>query len=288
MPIEIPYKPRFPQTEIHPQLEKHRFNVLVAHRRLGKTVLSINHLIKMAMTNPRKDCRYAYIAPFLKQAKLIAWDMVKKFTSTIPNVSIHEGDLICELPNKARIYLFGGDNPDALRGTYLDGCIIDEYAQIKSEVFSEIIRPALTDRNGWCLFLGTPKGQNHFFDIYNHAVKMQAQGDTSWWSGIYRGDETGVISDVEMAELRSVMAESTYRQEILCDFTAASDNVLITIDMVSASCARQYEIAELKYCPTVIGVDPARFGDDRSVIQVRHGLVADEPIMFKEIGRAHV
>lgn len=281
--VIIPYVPRFPQNIIHPQLESHRFNVLVAHRRLGKTVLAVNHLIKMALLSKSLDGRYAYIAPFLKQSKLIAWDYIKRFTAPIPNMIIREGDLIAEFPNGSRIYLFGADNPDALRGTFLDGCVLDEYAQIKPDVFSEIIRPALSDRNGWCLFMGTPKGQNQFFDIYNHATQKMSSGDASWWSGIYRGDETGVISDVEMNELKSVMADSTYRQEILCDFTAASDNVLITIDMVSKSCARNYSVSELNYDPIIIGVDVARFGDDSSVIQVRVGKKADEPMFFKGV-----
>jgi hypothetical protein len=278
--IVIPYKPRYPQDIIHPQLESHRFNVLVAHRRLGKTVLAVNHLIKMAATCEHEDARYAYIAPFLKQSKLIAWDYLKRYTAPIPGVVTREGDLIVELPNKSRIYLFGADNPDALRGTYLDGCVLDEYAQIKQEVFSEIIRPALSDRNGWCLFMGTPKGQNSFFEIYNHAL-MKMKDDASWWAGCYRGDETGVISEIEMGELKSVMAESTFRQEILCDFTAASDNVLITIDMVSNACARDHNESTLIYDPVIIGVDVARFGDDVSVIQVRIGKRADEPMIFK-------
>jgi hypothetical protein len=232
--------------------------------------------------NTSSDGRYAYIAPFLRQAKLIAWDYLKRYTSPIPGTINREGDLIVELPNKSRIYLFGADNPDALRGTYLDGCVLDEYAQIKPELFSEIIRPALSDRNGWCLFMGTPKGQNQFFEIYNHALKNMSP-DSNWWAGCYRGDETGVISEVEMAEIRSVMADSTYRQEILCDFTAASDNVLISIDMVTDSCKRNYNLAELTHDPIIIGVDVARFGDDSSVIQVRIGKKADDPIIYKGV-----
>lgn len=279
--ITIPYSPRFPQNEIHPKIEKHRFSVLVAHRRLGKTVLAINHIIKMAIKNNQLAPRYAYIAPYLKQSKLIAWDYLKRFTEPIPGIKTNESDLIVELPNGARIYLFGADNPDALRGTYLDGVVLDEYAQIRPEVFSEIIRPALSDRNGWAVFLGTPKGQNQFFEIYNHAIKEMAKGDYTWWAGLYRGDETNVIPQQEMDELRSILSDSTYRQEILCDFTAASDNVLIPIDLVSTACKRRYEINHLHYQATILGVDPARFGDDKSVIIRRNGLQCDEPITFK-------
>lgn len=279
----IPYKPRFPQSEIHPQLEKHRFCVLVAHRRLGKTVLAVNHIIKMALTNLNPNSRYAYIAPFLKQAKLIAWDYVKRYTATIPGTRVHEGDLIVELPNGAKIYLFGADNPDALRGTYLDGVVLDEYAQIKPDVFAEIIRPALSDRSGWALFLGTPKGQNQFYEVYNHAVKMAAKGDYSWWSGLYRADETNVIAASELEELKSVQSEATYRQEMLCDFTAAADNVLITIDVVSKAVEKAYKPGDIDGAPVIIGVDPARFGDDRSVIFRRQGLQAFDPIILTKI-----
>lgn len=277
------YVPRHPQTEIHPNIESHRFKVIVAHRRLGKTVLAVNHLIKKAMLSRDRNGRMTYIAPFLKQAKLIAWDYIKRFSENIPHMKHHEGDLVSEFPTGARLYVFGADNPDALRGTWLDEAVLDEYSQFKPDVFSEIIRPALMDRQGGCLFMGTPKGQNNFFEQYNYAVKAMSEKDPSWWAGMYRGDETGVISPTELAELRKVMTDSTYRQEILCDFTAASDNVLITIDMVSESCQRRYEITDLIYEPTILGVDVARFGDDSSVCQIRHGKKADEPIVFKGI-----
>lgn len=281
--IISPYCPRHPQDKIHPQIESHRFKVLVAHRRLGKTVLAVNHLIKKAMLSKTGDARLAYIAPFLKQAKLIAWDYIKKYTANIPRIRHNESDLITEFPTGARLYVFGADNADGLRGTRLDEICVDEYADFKPNVFPEIIRPALVDREGGCLFIGTPKGQNNFFEQYNYAVKAMNQGDASWWAGLYRGDETGVISTTELDELRKVMTDSTYRQEILCDFTAASDNVLITIDMVSRACQRLYNVEDLFYEPTILGVDVARFGDDCSVVQVRHGKKADEPIVFRGI-----
>jgi len=140
----------------------------------------------------------------------------------------------------------------------------------------------LSDRNGWCLFMGTPKGQNAFYDIYNYALQ-QMNVTSDWWAGIYRGDETGVIPPAEMDALRSVMAESTFRQEMLCDFTAVSDNVLITIDMVSKACARNHNESTLTYDPIIIGVDVARFGNDSSVFQVRIGKKADEPMVFKGV-----
>ena len=279
--IVIPYSPRFPQNLIHTELEKKRFYVLVAHRRMGKTVLLVNHIIKKAIQSPLPSPRYAYIAPFMKQARLISWDYFKRFAGVIPGVKINESETTITLPNGAKIYLFGADNPDALRGTYLDGCVLDEYAQIKPEVFPEIIRPTLADRNGWCVFSGTPKGQNHFFEVYEQAQRLVNEGDEHWGHSTYRADETKVLPEDELAQVRSITAESSYRQEYLCDFTAASDNILIPIDMIIEACQKKYTESDLIRATTVMGVDVARYGDDRSVILWRSGLKCYEPRIFQ-------
>lgn len=281
--VTIPYKPRSPQDVVHPQFESHRFSVLVAHRRLGKTVLALNHMIKMASQNKLTNPRYAYIAPFLKQAKLIAWQYLKHYTAPIPGIKVNESELTIELPNAAKIHLFGGDNPDALKGTYLDGVILDEYAQMRPELFGETIRPTLSDRNGWCVWIGTPKGQNQFLEIYETACKKMAEGDVNWWAGMYRADETKIIAEDELQQLRDVLSDATYRQELLCDFSAAADNVLITIDLVTNACNKKHSEADIFGAPRILGVDPARFGDDRAVIIRRQGLQAFTPRVFTKI-----
>jgi hypothetical protein len=281
--VKLPYTPRFPQDVVHPQLESHRFNVLVAHRRLGKTVMAINHTVKMAAKNRLNQPRYAFIAPLLKQSKLIAWDMLKRYTSPIPGIKVNESELCVELPNKARIWLFGGDNPDALKGTYLDGVVLDEYAQMRPNLFGETIRPTLSDRNGWGLFIGTPKGQNQFYEQYNQACRAMAKGDVNWWAGTYRADETNIISADELLQLRETLSDATFRQEYLCDWSAAADNVLITIDMVLAACERKYKDYDVFGAPRIIGVDPARFGDDRAVIVRRQGLQVFTPKIYTKI-----
>ncbi|MBL0320292.1 MAG: hypothetical protein IPP74_13530 [Alphaproteobacteria bacterium] len=245
--------------------------------------MAINHMIKMAMLNRKPSPRYFYIAPYLKQAKLIAWDYFKHYARPIQGIKFNESELFAELLNGAKIWLFGADNPEAGRGTYADGVVLDEYAQIKPEVYGEIIRPALSDRNGWTLFMGTPKGQNQLYDIYNKALQMMQDGNPDWWCGLYRADETSVIPEEELAQLKTLLNESTYRQEFLCDFTAAADNVLITIDQVINACNKKFNPNEIMGSPRIIGVDPARFGDDRSVILRREGLVAYEPKIFTKI-----
>ncbi len=283
--VIIPYVPRaLWKHEIHPKLESHRFSVIVAHRRFGKTVGVINHLIKKAVKNNLRAPQYAYVAPYFKQAKMIAWMYLQYYTSTIPGIKVNKSDHYVEFPSKhkglqgARIYIIGADNPDALRGTYWDGVILDEYAQMKSEVWGEIIRPALSDRKGWAVFIGTPKGQNKFYEIYQKALKRD-----SWYVCLYRADETGVIDDEELSEMKADMTPVEIRQELLCDFTASAYNILITIDMVTDAANRILTKRDVYGAPRVLGVDVARFGDDRSVIFKREGLAAYEPIIFQDI-----
>ena len=281
--VLIPYTPRPVQRIIHTALEKHRFCVLVTHRQLGKTVCAVNHLIKMAVNNARKDPRYFYVAPFLKQAKLIAWDYIKRYTRDIPHVKISEGELCAQLPNGARIWVCGADNPDALRGTYADGVVLDEYAQIKPDVFTQIVRPMLLSREGWVVFMGTPKGQNAFFELFNQAQKRATSEPAVWWVGVFRADESGVIAPQELARLRADTPELIFRQEYLCDFTASAQDVLIPIDEVLAACHREISPEELRGAPKIMGVDPARFGADRSVIFCRQGNRAFAPLIFKKV-----
>lgn len=282
MHIEIPYCPRFPQTVIHQELEAHRFCVLVAHRRMGKTVLAVNHLIKRAITDHKKRGMYAYIAPFRNQAKDIAWDYLKHYTAPIPELKINEQELSVLLPNNATIRIYGADNPNALRGKYFDGAVLDEVAQMKPEVWGEIIRPALADRHGWAVFIGTPKGINLFSQTYDKALALQAAGDPDWRAMLYSVDQTHVLPPEELESLKKEMSDNEFRQEFLCDFNAANDNGLIPIDLVREAVTRQYRETDYGASPVILGVDVARFGSDSSVIFRRQGLVAFEPIVIRK------
>jgi hypothetical protein len=275
----IGYVPHKHQEDIHFNLK--RFSVLVCHRRFGKTVLAINALIDAALKMPKNtSARFGYCAPYLKQAKQIAWLYVLQYGMSVPGARKNESELWVEFPNGARVTLYGADNAEAMRGLYLDGIVLDEVADMKPYVWGEIVRPALADRKGWCLFIGTPKGLNQFYDLYQHAMK-----DPGWYAGVYRADETKLpwLDDEELALARATQSENQYRQEWLCDFSASMDNVLITIDMVSDATKRHATLDLIKGSPRVIGVDVARFGDDRSVIQKRQGLVAWEPVVFRDI-----
>lgn len=282
MKVVIPYRPRFPQDEIHKQLETHRFCVLVAHRRVGKTVLSVNHLIKRAITDRKERGMYAYLAPFRNQAEQIAWGYLKHYTSQIPAISINEQKLSILLPNGATIRIFGADNPDALRGMYFDGVVIDEVAQIKPTLWGEVIRPALADRKGWAAFIGTPKGINLFSQLYDQALNLMSKGDPDWIAMLYSVEQTHVIDEKELAALKVEMSENEFRQEFLCDFSAAQDNGLIPIDDIRAAANKFYRESEYMGAPLIYGIDVARFGSDASVIFKRRGLVAFEPIVIRK------
>lgn len=281
MKVTIPYTPRYPQGEIHKQLESHRFAVLVAHRRMGKTVLAVNHLIKRAITDGKERGFYAYVAPYRTQAEQIAWGYLQHFTEPIPFVKKNEQKLQLTLPNGSIIRIFGSDNPDSLRGLYFDGVVLDEVAQMKPEVWGEIIRPALADRKGWAVFIGTPKGVNLFSQTYDQALKLQSEGNEDWVAMLYSVLETKAIDEKELESLRREMSENEFRQEFLCDFNAAADDALIPIDLVREAKARYYSPEHYNFAPIVMGVDVARFGSDASVIQVRQGLNAHEPIVYR-------
>jgi hypothetical protein len=211
--VRIPYVPRKQQAAMHKELDAHRFSVVVIHRRWGKTVMLLNQLIKRAMTCPLPDGRYVYIAPFLKQAKTLAWDYLKRFTDPIPGRTYSESETRVNLPNGSQIRLFGADNPNAIRGIYCDGAVLDEYAQCNSTIFSSILRPAVSDRGGWVIFSGTPNGRNDFFK------KLQyAQASPSWYWAILKGSETGIIPQDELADARSIMTEEEYAREYECSF----------------------------------------------------------------------
>lgn len=281
--IKIPYAPRYPQDEIHQALETHRFAVLVAHRRMGKTVLSVNHLIKRAIVDAKERGFYAYIAPFRNQAEQIAWGYLKHYTAPIPMCKVNEQKLSITLPNGVTIRIYGADNPDALRGAYFDGVVLDEVAQMKPEVWGEILRPALADRKGWAVFIGTPKGINLFSQMYDKALERMAAGDPEWIAMLYSVDRTHVIPDNELQALKLEMSENEFRQEFMCDFNAAADNVLISIDTVRAAACRQYREHDYAASPRILGVDVARFGSDASVIFKRQGVVSWPPTVIRKL-----
>jgi phage terminase large subunit len=214
--VTIPYAPRPLQRLLHTALDQHRWSVAVCHRRFGKTVLAVNQLIKCALTCDKPRPRFAYIAPFRNQAKDIAWAYLKHYAGPIPGFDPNESELRISLPNDAQIRIYGADNQDALRGIYLDGVVLDEYGLMSDSLWGEVIRPLLSDREGWAFFIGTPNGRNQFYEV----VK-KAQTEPHWFFAEYKASQTSVIPAKELADARSAMTEDQYQQEYECSFEAA-------------------------------------------------------------------
>jgi phage terminase large subunit len=212
--VTIPYKPRAPQRLIHEAMDEHRFVVGVAHRRMGKTVAALNQIIKAALENDKQAPRYAYIAPTYSQAKRVAWDYLTHFVRPLDAVA-NIAELRVDFLGR-RIQLYGSDNPDSLRGQYFDGVVLDEIGDQNPKIWNEIIRPALADRKGWCLFIGTPKGNNHFKDLFDRSSK-----ETGWAALQFKASETQIIDVEELDAARKEMGDDKYNQEFECSFNAA-------------------------------------------------------------------
>jgi len=236
----INYRPRKLVKSFHKRQE--RFAVIVAHRRFGKTVAAINDLIKTALTTDRKNVRVAYIAPYYRQAKAIAWDYLLEYTQDVEGVAYNTSELRADFPNGARFRLFGADNYDAMRGLYFDSVVLDEPADFPANAWPTVIRPSLSDRQGKATFIGTPKGKNEFWEIYNNA-----QNNDKWFCAMYKADETEILDKEELEEAKSTMGEDRFAQEFLCSFEAAIQGAYYAQEMKTAK--TENRITSVPYDP---------------------------------------
>jgi len=272
--VDLGFRPRPWQLQY---LEnRKRFNVLVLHRRAGKTVVAVRQLIDSAARCTLPNPRLAYVAPLFVQAKATAWQYLKDYTAPIPGRTVNESECWVGLPNGARIRIYGAENPDALRGLYLDGVVLDEVANMSPVVWGEVIRPALADRRGWMLAIGTPNGLNLLSELYFHASR-----DDKWYAGRFTVDDTNAIPRDELDDARRSMTEEQYAREFLCDFSAGGEATLFSLDEVTVACNRHLREPEYSFAPRILGVDVARFGDDRSVIFSRQGNASWDPIVMR-------
>jgi len=226
--VVIPYKPRDIFLPFHARTQ--RWSVGVDHRRCGKTVSRVNDLIRKALTCERPRPRFAYIAPLLRQAKDVAWDYLKTFSAPLLpyGARYHETELRADYPNGAQVRLYGADNPDALRGLYLDGVVLDEFGDMDPQIWP-VLRPALSDRMGWADFIGTPKGKNEFWRIWT-----EAQDNDEWFAAMHKAGETGLIPAHELAAARKSLTKDQYAQEYECSFEAAVQGAYYGEDMQAA------------------------------------------------------
>lgn len=204
-------------------------------------------MIDKALRCERKNPQYAYFAPNYGQAKRVAWDYLKEYLHVIPGFEANEAELRVDIPrphlgDRIRFMLLGADSPGSIRGIYLDGAILDEYAEMYPAAWTQVIRPALSDRIGWAVFIGTPKGMNHFHDVYQLGLKTPG-----WFTAMYKASETNIIDPNELAAARREMSEEEFNQEFECSFAAA---------MVGAYFGKQMEEAENQGRITKVLADP--------------------------------
>lgn len=276
--VDLGYRPRQWQKECH--LKRKRFTILALHRRAGKTELAIAELVDKALRFGKDLGLFFYVAPQLKQAKTVSWLRLKARVAKLVEMGlceVNEGELWVRFKtNGSMIRVYGADNPDAMRGVRLDGVVVDEVAQIKPEVWDEVIRPALADRLGWALFIGTPKGINLFSKLY-----FEAKADPMWHAALYTVYDTEALDPQEVELQRRTMSDESFRREYLCDFSAAGEDQLISLGDAREATGRHLRRDQYEYAPRVLGIDPARFGDDRSVIFPRQGLYAMAPMVYR-------
>jgi len=215
---------------------KERWACLVVHRRGGKTFACIQDLLHRALTHKREGpaLRYAYLAPTRDQTKDIAWGYLKAFTAQIPGVKVNEADLQVTLPNKATIRLYSGEAYERLRGIFLDGCVIDEYADIDPQAWHAVIRPCLSDYQGWATFIGTPKGRNAFWKLWEDALR-----DPSWFTLLLKASESGILEPAELTDIKRGTPSHIFEQEYECSFAVGRPGAIYSKSIEEARASKR-------------------------------------------------
>lgn len=235
--VTIPYRPRPQQREIHARLATARFGVVVCHRRFGKTVLSVNQLIRGALSCDRARPRFGYLAPTYTQGKATSFDYFRFYSDKVPDRVVNQSELRIDYANGGQVRIYGADNPDSLRGLYFDGVVLDEYGLHPTKTYTEVVAPTLVDRGGWALFMGTPNGKNQFYEIAQMAKARTAAGDPNWFFVEYKASQTGILDAVYLEQARAVMTPDEFAQEFECSFEAAVRGAIFSRELEQARAA---------------------------------------------------
>jgi mRNA-degrading endonuclease RelE of RelBE toxin-antitoxin system len=252
--------------------DDNRFRVVVAGRRFGKTYLSTIELLRMALGENEKvyNKNCWYVAPTYKAAKEIAWDMLKATIREKDVSKINESELSIRFKNGSIIALKGAEKPDNLRGRSLDFVVLDEIADMRPETWNEVIRPSLSDRQGSALFIGTPKGRNHFYDLWTQDLD-------DWASFQFTTLEGGNVPDYEIEAAKRDLDERTFKQEYEAAFVNYSGIIYYNFD-------RQDSVES-----TLLGDDHLHIGMDfnldpmSAVVSIRDGSklrIIDEIVIY--------
>ena len=261
-----------PQSEIFLASETSRFRNVVAGRRFGKTYLSTTELLRAATGGKNKNCWY--VAPTYGAAKEIAWDML---ISMIPDeylIKTNETALTIKLINGSTISLKGAEKPNNLRGRALDFVVLDEFADMRPEAWFEVLRPSLSDREGSALFIGTPKGRNHFYDLWAKGI----DGADGWSSFQYTTLDGGYVSEHEIEQARADLDERTFNQEYCAEFVTYSGLIYYNFDRALSVIKAEDDGTSTILCGMDFNVSPMT-----SIQMIRKGsdlIVIDECIIY--------
>ena len=273
--IDLGYRPRSPQAEMHLGLGNKRFGIAVCHRRMGKTVAARMELVHRALSTPKFEG--AYIAPFLSQARRVFWGPLKETMLQVPHVDAKETEMLITCPNGSTIRCLGADNADGIRGLGFDFVVGDEFADWAPDVLTMVVMPTLAGRDGGLFLLGSPKGIDPLTEMYEKQKKNPA-----WACWKFSVEDTHALSHEEVEIMRSAMTPAAFRLEMMCDFDAGSPGQLIPGDVVESAFARSYDYEQYRLHPRIMGCDIARQGDDSTVIFRRQGPMTWEPVAFQE------
>ena len=230
-----------------------RFKILVWHRRARKTTTAITELVRQAH---RKVGVYWHVFPTYGEAKDAIWRDPAMLFNIIPKELIHhinESELIVFFKNGSLLQLKGADKPERLLGSGPLGVVLDEFAEMKVETWQRVVEPILRANGGWCWFVGTPRGKNHLFEMY----QLGQQGKEEWKSWKLKASESGIIAPDQLANARETMRETLFNQEWECEFLEGEGSVFRNVREVMTA-EPQKPITGHLY---VAGIDLAKVRD---------------------------
>lgn len=258
-----------------------RFYILNWHRRARKSTLGLNLLIRECYKHSNHV--YLYVAPTYKQAKSIIWRDPNMLNKWLPKEIVEkklEQELYIKFKNGSILQIKGADDVDALRGISANGIVLDEWAVFNHpEIWEEIFRPIIAEhRDRWAMFIFTPKGQNHAFDMYNKALV-----NDDWFVSELNAEKSKLLPEKEVLKLKKDMIPTLYQQEMMCSFLADEEMTLITSKMIEDVKGVTLIYNEDR---SIISCDPAFGGDECVIYCIKNDKIIDLLYLnYKETGQ---
>lgn len=249
-----------------------RFKVVAAGRRFGKSYLATVTLLLAALSSPKKTAKVWYIAPTYGQAEDIMWQMLLEIAGDLITKK-WKNKLTVELINGQQITLKGADKPDTLVGSGLWHVVLDEFADMKPEVWEQSIRPALADHKGSAIFIGTPEGLNHFYEVWLQGKQAEF---SEWESFQFNTLDNPIIDEGELKEASLTMTKEMFEQEFEASFAAAGGGDLLTSDII-------YLPSNPTPGQLVMTVDPAGYGETKGMSKSKLSKLDETAISVCEV-----